>query len=241
MPIVAQPRLPVALTELAATFRGMTAHPDEHNCECHWGSAEELALLKTPNTWLSLDLLRRTWQAPDWNDHASVLRRILPQLAYDLVNGYVEPCGGLEDVGYTLARGNWQQWPAEQAAALRTFLDAWWEHSLTASDAAVPAYEVLALCVDASGTLTPWLAAWETTTGPVADQRLAEAVTRWERNLLGDAFPWHTQLDEEDLRVELTAWLVRHAPARPRAAKASERLLDQVSLLGIPAPQRWAD
>lgn len=33
-------RLNAALDDLAVTFRGMTVHPDENNCECHWGSAQ---------------------------------------------------------------------------------------------------------------------------------------------------------------------------------------------------------
>ncbi|RSO09976.1 hypothetical protein DMH26_00265 [Streptomyces sp. WAC 05379] len=36
----ARRRLSAALGNLAVTFRGMTARPDEHNCECHWGSAQ---------------------------------------------------------------------------------------------------------------------------------------------------------------------------------------------------------
>ncbi|NUK12999.1 hypothetical protein HRW18_34570, partial [Streptomyces lunaelactis] len=82
-------RLDVALERLDATFRGMTAHPDERNCECHWGSAEELALLKVPDVELDPDLLRRTWQASDWDDSPSVMRRILPQFAAALVTGLV--------------------------------------------------------------------------------------------------------------------------------------------------------
>jgi hypothetical protein len=37
---------------------------------------------------------------------------------------------------------------------------------------------VLTLCVEASGTLTPWLVAWESLSDPVADRRLAEIVAR---------------------------------------------------------------
>jgi hypothetical protein len=48
---------------------------------------------------LDPDLLRRTWEAPDWDDHASVLRRILPQLATALVNGLVEAHADLAEVG----------------------------------------------------------------------------------------------------------------------------------------------
>src|SRR5947209_2759041 len=107
----------------------MTAHPDEHNCECHWGSAEELALLKVPDVVLEPDLLRRTCWAPDWDDHASVLRRILPQLASALVAGSAGPLSDLEEVCRSIARGRWQEWPAEQAAAVGEFLHAWWAHS----------------------------------------------------------------------------------------------------------------
>jgi hypothetical protein len=219
----------------------MTAHPDEHNCECHWGSAEDLARLKVPDVELDPDLLRRTWQAPDWDDHGSVLRRILPQLASALVSGRVEPLLGMEEVGFSLTLGYWQQWPAEQAAAVRSFLCAWWAHSLTESDAAVPAYEVLPLCAEASATLNPWLLSWEALTHPVADQRLAEAVAHWEYDLLGDQLPWNTWNNKEDTRAALTAWLIRHAPARLRAHGAPEHLLHRVRLPNCSGPARWED
>jgi hypothetical protein len=208
-----RPRLDAALVGLAVTFRGMTARPDENNCECHWGSAQELALLKVPDVELDLDLLRRTWGACDWDDHASVLRRILPQLATALVNGQVETYFGLGEAGRSLARGEWQQWPAGQAAAVREFLEAWWTHSLTDPDPVVAAYEVLALCVEASGTLSPWLKTWEALTHPMAGQCLAEAVARWEGDLLRDELPWDALENQEDKLAELSAWLVRHAPA----------------------------
>lgn len=98
----------------------MTARADEYNCECHWGSAEELASLKVPDIELEPDLLRRTWQAPDWLDHAAVMRRVLPQLAGALVTGGVSDYD-LVDVGDSLARASWQQWPAERAEALHGF------------------------------------------------------------------------------------------------------------------------
>ncbi|MEV6614947.1 hypothetical protein AB0N31_13995 [Streptomyces sp. NPDC051051] len=155
----------------------MTAHPDEHNCECHWGSSEELALLKTPGVQLEPDLLRRTWQAPDWTDHAAVLRRILPQFATALVAGRTEALFGLEEAGDSFARGRWQQWPDEQAASVREFLHAWLVESLTGPDAVVSAHQVFAMCAEASGTLGPWLADWEEQTGHLSDRRLAEPET----------------------------------------------------------------
>ncbi|MFF9491560.1 hypothetical protein [Streptomyces flaveolus] len=237
-------RLAEALDGLAVTFRGMTARPDEHNCDCHWGSPEELVLLKTPDVELEPDLLRRTWQATDWSDHAAVLRRILPQFARVLVAGLVEPLFGLEEAGYSLARGRWQQWPDDHAGPVREFLHAWWVQSLTDPDAAVPVHQVFALCAEASGTAGPWLAEWERRTGPLSDRRLAEAVAEWEYDLLGDSLPWYVRWyenDEEEIRADLVAWLLGHGAARLRESGAPADLRHRIRLLGVTGEPRWTD
>ena len=237
-------RLSAALDNLAVTFHGMTAHPDEHNCECHWGSAQELSLLKTADVELEPDLLRRTWQAIDWTDHASVLRRILPQFAAVLVTGRAEPLFGLEEAGYSFARGRWQQWPDDHAASVHEFLHAWWEHSLTGPDAVVPAHQVFVMCAEASGSAGPWLAEWEKRTGDLSDRRLAEAATEWEYELLGDSLPWHVgwyEHDEEEMRAELVAWLLGHAAARLHESGASADLQHRIRLLGLTDEDRWTD
>ncbi|MFF8382027.1 hypothetical protein ACF07V_38710 [Streptomyces sp. NPDC015661] len=234
-------RLDAALDRLAVTFRGMTARPDESNCECHWGSAEDLAQLKVADVELDLELLERTQQATDWEDNASVLRRILPQFASALVAGLIEPLFGIERVGLTFALGAWQEWPTEQAAAVEEFLQAWWAYTLTDADPAVPAHDLLVLTAEATGTVRPWLDVWETLSGPVADGHLAEAADHWEYDLLGDQLPWWAWENGEEMRVELTAWLVRHAPARLRAHGASEDLLHRIRLLGVTGHDRWED
>ncbi|MGI5520160.1 hypothetical protein ACQEUX_04325 [Micromonospora sp. CA-259024] len=241
----ARRRLDAALAHLATTFRGMTAHPDDSNCECHWGSAEELALLKTPNVELDPDLLRRTYWAGDWHFPAAMLRRILPQLATALVSGEVERLGSMDYAGRAFALGRWQQWPAEQSTTIREFLDAWWVVTLSDPDAEVPAYAVLAMLVEASGALDRWLGAWATATSPVANRRLAEAFGEWEYDLLRDDPPWRTweltDDEEEVLRAELTAWLLQHAPARLRMVDTDPELLHRIRLLGINGPARWDD
>ncbi|MEV0976829.1 hypothetical protein [Streptomyces sp. NPDC049915] len=240
----ARRRLSAALDNLSVTFRGMSAHPDERNCTCHWGSAEELALLKTPDVELEPDLLRRTWQAIDWMDHAAVLRRILPQFARALVAGRVEPLFGLEEAGYSFARGRWQQWPGEHAGPVREFLHAWCAQSLTDPDAAVPAHQVFAMCAEASGTLAPWLADWEKHTGHLSDRRLAEAAAEWESELLRDSLPWSVhwyEHDEEETRAELVAWLLGHAAARLRESGAPADLRHRIRLLGLTGEARWTD
>ncbi|MFF8604931.1 hypothetical protein ACF06X_03260 [Streptomyces sp. NPDC015346] len=232
-------RLDRALDGLAVTFRGTTARADENQCHCHWGSEEELARLKVPDVELDPDLLRRTWQAPDWDDHGAVLRRILPQFARALVSGPVEPAYGMEEVGRSFARGHWRQWPPRQAAAVWEFLHAWWAHSLVDPDPAVPVHEVLALCAEASATLSPWLSVWEGLSDRVADRHLAEAAAHWEYDLLGDQLSWHAWDDAEALRSELAAWLVRCAPARLRAPDVPEELLHRIRLIGLTGPARW--
>jgi hypothetical protein len=234
-------RLDAALNGMAVTFHGMTARPDEHNCECHWGSAEELAQLKVPDVELDLDLLHRAWQPGAWNDHASLLRRVLPQLSRALVGGLVEPLFGMEEVGRSFARGQWQQWPDEQVVAVWEFLNAWWAHTLIDPDPAVPAHEVLALCNEASATLSPWLDVWAAQTYSVADHHLAKAVAHWEYDLLGDQLPWESWEAEEETRIELTAWLIRNAPGRLRTQSAHAELLHRIRLLGLAGPARWED
>ncbi|MGW0903419.1 hypothetical protein [Streptomyces sp. NPDC002853] len=237
-------RLSAALESLSVSFRGMTARPDEHNCECHWGSPEELDLLKTPDVELDPDLLRRAWQATDWTDHAAVLRRILPQFATALVAGRVEPLFGLEEAGHSFARGRWQQWPEDHAAPVREFLHAWWAASLTDPHAAVPAHQVFAMCAEASGTLRPWLAAWEEQTGDLSDRRLAEAAAQWEYDLLGESLPWYVgwyEHDEEEMRADLVTWLIGHAAKRLRESGASQDLQHRIRLLGLADEDRYTD
>lgn len=173
-------RLDAALHGPALTFRGMTAHPDEQQCDCHWGSPGELALLKVPDVALDPGLLDRTWTAPDWSDHGAVLRRILPQFATGLADGRIQPLFGPESAGRSFSFGRWQQWPAGQAAAVEEFLHAWWAYSLVVPEARVPAHEVFVVCAEASGTVGPWPAAWEAAGGSQPDRALARAVAEWE-------------------------------------------------------------
>ncbi|MFP3985982.1 hypothetical protein U9R90_00385 [Streptomyces sp. E11-3] len=240
-PTLTRRRLDAALDHVAVTFRGMTARAQEVQCDCHWGSAEELALLKVPDVELEPDLLRRTWDAGDWGDHGAVLRRILPQFTRALVGGLVEPLFDMGMVGLSFARGHWQQWPARQNAAVRAFLHAWWAHSLAEADPAVSAYEVFAMCAEASGVLGPWLTAWETQDHPISDRHLARAISEWAGDLLRDELPWAAWYwdDDEARSAELAAWLVSHAPARLRALDVPEELLHQVRLMELTGAARW--
>ncbi|WP_406052554.1 hypothetical protein OG280_39990 [Streptomyces virginiae] len=239
-------RLDRALDRLAVTFRGMTARADEAQCECHWGSPAELALLKLPDTELDLDLLHRTWSAPDWSDHGAVLRRVLPQFARVLTGGLGAYAYDIDKVGISFHRAAWQQWPAPQSAAVREFLHAWWAHALLTPDPAVPVHELLPLCAEASADIGPWPAVWDDLRHPVADRHLTDMIDQWEWDLLEDALPWRSwfvwsEEETEAVRTELTAWLAREAPARLRATGASAELRHAARLLGLPHADRWED
>lgn len=86
---------------------------------------------------------------------------------------------------------------------------------------------------------------WEATEGPVADRHLAETLDAWTTQLLVGLLPWfswsNTREEDEAVHEELTAWFVRHAPARLRAHGACEELLDDLHLLALPGPVRLAE
>ncbi|NRQ36307.1 hypothetical protein HII36_31400 [Nonomuraea sp. NN258] len=233
-PTLTRLRLDAALTRVAVIFRGMTARSDEGNCECHWGSAAELARLKVPDVELGLDLLNRTWRS-DWDDPSAILRRVLPEFSRAMVDGLLEPFCGPEQIGYAFVRADWRQWPVEQFAAARELLDAWWAHTLVQPNPAMPVCEVLVVCAEASETLTPWLRVWEAQDHAVADRHLADAITGWTRDFMGGWLPWdswNSWGNADERLAELATWLIRFAPARLGARSLSAELLHRLRFLG---------
>ncbi|WP_435205668.1 hypothetical protein [Micromonospora sp. bgisy143] len=232
-------KLAAALAGVAATFRGMTAHPSESNCECHWGSAQELALLKTPDVPLDDDLLRRTYWLADWTYPGPLLRRILPQVAQGLVSGDVVLIDGLMGL---FIRGRWWEWPGAQRDAVQAFLDAWWRHILIDPDAAVPAHEALGFLAEISVRLTPWLTTWASLLGDqTAATRFVVAVEHWNYDLPGDMLPWQGWHDAADWCATLSLWVLRTAPPVLREHGASAELQDDVRRLALPFENRWDD
>ncbi|MFD5270622.1 hypothetical protein [Streptomyces sp. NPDC058335] len=85
-----------ALADIDTVFNGF-ASPDETGCERCF-RPEGTAYPRTPYTRLPLDVLRRfLFKTPGhFEDHAAVVRRLLPQTAHALADG------ALEDVGWTI-------------------------------------------------------------------------------------------------------------------------------------------
>ncbi|MEU8589297.1 hypothetical protein AB0C59_20165 [Streptomyces sp. NPDC048664] len=233
-------RLHRALDRLEVTFRGMTARSDETQCVCHWGDEEELAQLKIPDVALDPDLLRRTWNAPDWDDHGAVLRRVLPQFARALVGGLVEPTSGMEEVGRSFARGHWRRWPTPQSAAVREFLHAWWAHTLDTPDPAVPVRS--SRCAprrqahSAPGSLPGRPSNTASPSGMWPKRLLTGSTTCWVTNSPGR----HGTTQMPCAPSSRPGWSVT-PPTRLRALDVPEELLHRIRLIGLTGPARWED
>ncbi|MGW1072475.1 hypothetical protein [Streptomyces sp. NPDC002537] len=239
MASVTDARLGAALDRIREVFGGMATHPEESNCECHWGGPEEVALLRTPDAPLDPDLLYRTWHDVGWRDDAALVRRLLPQVAEVLVEGWEK---GLDWSGLPFWRAKWRDWPGEQADAVREFLHAWWAHTLETDTPPYPAHEVFDMCATASGTVTPWLAQWEVCQDPVADRHLLEVVECWIYDLGGDKLPnswWCWDDNATAVAHEMNTWLAHHAVPRLSAQNADPDLVQRVRRLGLPLELRW--
>ncbi|WP_051942860.1 hypothetical protein [Streptacidiphilus rugosus] len=202
-----------AIARVAEAFAGMTAHPDEAGCgRCY--SAEEIALLRTAHVALPADLVCMVAEEVPghWDDHPSVIRRVLPQVAVLLAQGATSP----DLMARGLAAARWTQWPDQQVQALRGFLEAWWLGTLEQDSPPTSAREVFESCVTATSSVTPWLAWWDAGLGPVASRHLEECADWWWDDLQNDVSPfawwWGTEAQERAACAELRTWLAARVP-----------------------------
>ncbi|MCL8012312.1 hypothetical protein [Streptomyces sp. AS02] len=233
---MSSPSLDTALADIDTVFNGF-ASPTETGCErCFL--PEETAYLRTPYTRVPADLVGRfVFKVPGhFQDHAAVMRRLLPQAAHAMAEGTLDRIGWGH---HGWSRVDWRAWPAEQAAAVEAFVYAWWQDVLTASEPPYPVAEVFETCAMILGTMTPLLDRWGS--GPVADAHLASCAATWLYDLDSDAAPfcWWDHDDEAPVVAELQSWLTAHAPARLRT-QGEPDLAIRAELLALPYDERWA-
>jgi hypothetical protein len=231
------PALAAALADIDTVFNGFSS-PAETGCERCF-APEETAYLRTPYTRLPADLLSRfVRKVPDhFEDHAAVMRRLLPQCAHAMADGT------LDDVGWAphgLSRVDWRSWPAEQAAAVEAFTLAWWQEVLASPEPSYSAEHVFETCASILRTVTPLLDRWEP--GPAADAHLVACARSWLYELVTDDWPftWWEPEDQAAAVAELQSWLARHAPQRLRA-QGEPDLAIRARLVGLPYGERWND
>jgi hypothetical protein len=230
------PALQAALADIDTLFNGF-ASPTEIGCERCF-HPDETAYLRTPYTRVPGALLERfVFKTPGhFEDHAAVMRRLLPQTARAMADGSLD----VGRWGHGLTRLDWRSWPAEQADAIHALLTAWWRQTLVTDNPPHPVTDILECCASIAGTVTPFLADW-TTPHPVADAHLVSCVRRWTGLLLGDDSPFDRWDDdhEEATAAELRTWFADHAPARLRA-QGEPRFATETELLALPYDDRWA-
>ncbi|MFE0137726.1 hypothetical protein ACFWY6_40140 [Streptomyces sp. NPDC059037] len=238
------PRLAEALDRIHDLFGGLTAAPGETGCTYCYGE-QDIALLHRPDAPLPDDLLCAFMHevANHFGDHPAVIRRLLPQFCTWLA------AGDFKGMGYGacgLGLSGWPEWPPEQAAAVREFIDAWWDDFLRRETSPYDVTRVFAYCVDLGGTVTPLLARWaQESPGGLGDQQLARACEAWEQDLLyddlGGVVPWWYWFDRDEPLREIQRWLAEHAPARLRAVGADPDLATRIGFLALPYDERWDD
>ncbi|MFE0253526.1 hypothetical protein [Streptomyces sp. NPDC059010] len=230
------PSLDAALARIDSVFDGF-ASLDETGCGyCH--APEETAYLRTPKVRIPVDVVRYyLFEVPDhFDDHAAVMRRLLPQGARAMADGSLSSV----TVGaHGLSRVDWRSWPAEQAAAIEAFLHAWWQEALATPEPPYGIDTVFDICATIAGTVTPFLDAWAP--GPVADAHLAHCADVWLYDLLSDdsPFSWWYDVTVATGVTDLRAWLSGTGAARLHAAGEYD-LATRAELLAVSYDERWA-
>ncbi len=145
------------------------------------------------------------------NDFKHFLPRLL-ELSIDAYLDFTMP----EVLLGKLADAHWTEWPTEERQAVRQFLDVFWLHHLSiplepVGDDHIPT--VLGGLAEACGTVSKYLAAWETLPGENAALHLARFVDQ----VADEVTTTHAirlWSESDQVSRELVAWLTSDAPDR---------------------------
>jgi hypothetical protein len=228
------PDLETALAEIDRVFAGDTCEPDNVCSHCY--ADEDRAALAVPGAPIDPVVLASwTYEGPYMvEDHAALVRRILPQMARGMVDGTVHVYWAAQ---HALVRGDWRDWPESQRGAIQRFVDAWWQDLITTAEphhAIMDAFEQYAAVVG----LELALAAWPD--DAVADAHLAAVDDWWLSTLLRDENPFRglgDLYDEQNLVVTVQQWYLDFGVGKLQRVGAVE-MAAKASLLALPS---WED
>ncbi|WP_234383409.1 hypothetical protein [Streptomyces dysideae] len=110
-----------------------------------------------------------------------MMRRLLPQTARAMADGSMEGVGSGTN---GLSRVDWRARPADQAAAVETFVLAWWQDVLTTPEPPYPVHDVFETCATILGDMTPLLDRFDA--HPVTDTHLVSCADTWLYDLITD-------------------------------------------------------
>lgn len=225
------PDLELALLEVERVFGSFTSRPDNVCLHCYAESdVAPLAVAGAPIDVSTLDsLMHRNPGSVD--DHAALVRRILPQMARGLADRTLEVTWPAH---HCLARGDWHAWPTEQSATVRRFVQHWWYDQVTTPQTQYVPFTTYAAIL---GDLPAALATWPD--HPVADTHLVTTSEDLISDLLMDENPlWLSDLDDDAaIAAVLRAWYIDTAADR-LARVGATHLADQARLLALPFDER---
>ncbi|MHA5047606.1 hypothetical protein [Streptomyces sp. SD15] len=231
-------RLDAAVARVESVFAGMRVVSEEPACS-HCYTADELALLRTPDAVLPDDLVLHFFhESPGLIDNLDeVVRRLLPQFAAYLAAGRFSGMGFAQT---GLGRVDWRGWPRGQAEAIEEFIEAWWLDFLRDDSSPHVVTDVLEVASDMAGTVTPLLALWAAEPrGGRADALLERFVeSRGDELLQDDPTVLGFWCDRQDLIAELQQWLVDHAVDRLTAYGTDDDTILELFLLTLPRASR---
>lgn len=194
--------LAAALADLDTVFNGF-ASPGETGCERCFGPAET-AFPRTPYTRVPGELVSRfVFKDPaHFEDHAAVLRRLLPRTARD---GGGRP--GRDRLGRARAEPDRLAFlVGRPGCRYRGLPPRWWQDALAKPESPYGIQDVFETCATIARSVTPFLDGWAQ--GPVADAHFVHCADHWLYHLLSDSSPFTWWYDDtEDTGVaDLRTW-----------------------------------
>ncbi|MER7568199.1 hypothetical protein ABTZ93_35355 [Streptomyces sp. NPDC097941] len=171
-----------------------------------------------------------------FEDHAAVMRRLLPQTAHAMADGSLRGIGWSE---HGLSRVDWRAWPPQQAAAVEAFVHAWWDDTLTTPEPPYAVPDAFETCATILNDLVPLLDRLRAR--PVAEAHVVRCAKTWMYDLITDdsPFSWWYHGGDDYLVATLQSWPAVHAPACLRARNEPD-LAIRAELLALPYDARWA-
>ncbi|WP_125776431.1 hypothetical protein [Antribacter gilvus] len=229
------PRLLAALDAVDRTFGRFTCAADNPCTHCY--GDDGIPELTVPGVLLGPDLLGSlTYRTPSmFEDHAAMVRRILPQMARGLADGTVHTFWPAD---HCLARTRWRGWPDDQARVISEVFDAWWEDLVTAPEPLHPVSQAFATYAAVSGDLARALASWPD--DDVANRHFVAVSREWLDDLIVDDDPIDVLPFESEPTVAeiMSAWYVTTGADRLRGTDGA--LADLAALLGLPYDERMS-
>jgi len=194
-----------ALDRLDAAFAPLAHLPvTVGGCTFCYPQADLDSLAGPPGAVSEEMAVRVAHEVPDhWADFPGLYRRLTPRIVRLLVADRLSH----DLVASLLLAADWRDGPRREAEALEAVWHAWWRSVLATHPCTGDVTDILDVLGAATGTLAPYLAAWEETRTRAADLHLHDMLDRWlvEHEVAHLHLGFHNELHAAP---ELMPWLL---------------------------------